>query len=544
MTGNVTSKTQLYFVGGGIASLAGAVFAIRDGNIPGENIHIFETSHVAGGSLDARITPAKKIIIRGARKYNVKVFNCTWDLLSAVPSLDNPKKTMKDEFFEFNRTHKKNAKSRLIDKNRNKVDMSSWGLSLIDISQMGLLVFIPEKMIENRRIDSWFAPSFFKTNFWYVFASMFGFETWSDLVECKRYFRRFMHDFHQMVKGTAEVTTRYNQYDSTILPITEWLKEKGVDFRYECKVVDLDFKPSVNEYTVERIHYVRHGEEKEIPVKDNDFVFVTNGSMTADSRHGSMTSAPPLEKGELDGSWVLWENIIKSAKKHLFSTDDKKMINPTDFGNPYVFTDLIEKTMWVTFSVASIDKTFIELFEKATENKPGQADLVTFKDSSWLLSIHVPFNPHFAHQPHNMTVWGGYGLISFKEGDFVKKKMIECNGEEILTEICHQFGFIKELPHIIKTSNCVPSLMPYECAQFMPRKKSDRPRVIPKGSTNLAFMGQFTESGECVYLVESSVRCAQMAVYSLLGLNKKVPPVYTGAYNPLVWFRVLPTIFK
>jgi oleate hydratase len=48
MAGNITEKTHLYFVGGGIASLSGAVFAIRDGHVPGKNIHIFETMSILG----------------------------------------------------------------------------------------------------------------------------------------------------------------------------------------------------------------------------------------------------------------------------------------------------------------------------------------------------------------------------------------------------------------------------------------------------------------------------------------------------------------
>ena len=550
----VTDKTQLYFVGGGIASLSGAVFAIRDGHISGKNIHIFEGMKVLGGSLDAEKSPDKYYVIRGARKYNIEVFKCTWDLFSAIPSLSDPNKTVKDEFFEFNRIHKKNAKSRLIDKNRNKDDATSMGLSWGDRKDMLSLIFVPESRIENRRIDSWFTPSFFKTNFWYVYASMFGFETWNDLVECKRYFLRFLHDFYRMSQGGGEVITPYNQYDSMIRPITKWLREQGVNFETGCKVTDLDFTPSKNELTVERIHFIRNGEIKEIAVNKGDYVFVTNGSMTADSRRGSMTKPAPVERRKLDGSWTLWENIVKKAKIQLFSLDGKKTIQPTDLGNPTmqptdmgnpsVFSDHIDETKWVTFSVTTKDPTFLTLFEKFTGNKPGQADLVTFKDSNWLMSIHVPYQPHFINQPKDTVLWGGYGLIADKEGNYVKKKMSECNGGEILTEVCHQFGFVKELPHIIKTSTCIPSMMPYECAQFMPRKKIDRPRVVPNRSTNLAFMGQFTESDECVYLVESSVRCGQMAVYTLLNTDKKVPPVYTGVYNPVVWFRTLVTVFR
>ncbi len=216
---NISDKTKVYIVGGGIAGLSAAVFAIRDGHIPGNNIYIFEGLNVLGGSLDGARSFENVYTMRGARKYNIEVFKCAWDLLSTIPSLTDPKKSVTEEIFEFNRINKKSAKSRLIDKNRNRDNVTTMGLNMKQRLKILLLILIPEKLVENRRIDSWFSSSFFKTNFWYVCASMFGFETWSDLAECRRYFRRFMHDTHKMVKGTGEVITPYNQYDSMILPI-------------------------------------------------------------------------------------------------------------------------------------------------------------------------------------------------------------------------------------------------------------------------------------------------------------------------------------
>ena len=43
---------EVYFVGGGLASLAGAAYLIRDCNMPGKNIHILEGMHILGGSND------------------------------------------------------------------------------------------------------------------------------------------------------------------------------------------------------------------------------------------------------------------------------------------------------------------------------------------------------------------------------------------------------------------------------------------------------------------------------------------------------------
>jgi oleate hydratase len=524
-----TEKAQVYVGGGGIAGLSAAVFAIRDGHIPGKNIHIFEVLDVIGGALDGGGSPDKYYVTRGDRKFNLEVFQCTWDLLSAIPSLSDPQKSVKDEVFEYNQTHKKNARSRLIGKNQDIDNVTTMGLDWGHRIKIFSLIFVPESRIENRRIDSWFAPSFFKTNFWKVFSSMFAIEYWNDLVEMKRYIRRFLHDFDRMVQGGGEVVTPHHNYDSMVRPITKWLGEQGVNFEMGCKVTDLDFKPSQEELTVERIHLLRKGKQEAIEVGPDDRVFVTNGSMTADSRRGSMTEPPALETGKLDGSWTLWENIAKKRP---------------GLGNPSTFNSHIDESKWLTFVVTTKDPTFIKLYEKFTGNKPGQADMVTFKDSNWHMSILVPHHPHFLNQPEDVYLWGGCGLVPDKEGDYVKIEMSECSGRDILTEVCRQFGFVKELPHILETSTCIPNMMPYEMSHFLPRKKSDRPPVVPQGSTNLAFMGQFTESGECVMLVESSVRCGQMAVYSLLNVDKKVPPVYTAVHSPAVWLKVLKTVLK
>jgi oleate hydratase len=323
--------------------------------------------------------------------------------------------------------------------------------------------------------------------------------------------------------------TPYHNYDSIVLPMTRWLDERGVNFEMGCKVTDFDFSPSRDELTVERIHYSHNGEEKEIAIGKGDRVLATIGSMTADSRRGSMTEAPALETGKLDGSWTLWENIARRRP---------------GLGSPATFNSHIDASKWLTFAVTCKDSTFISLYEGVTGNEPGQADMVTFKDSSWHMSILVPHNPHFVNQPDDVFVWGGCGLMPDREGDYVKKKMSNCTGEELLTEVCNHFGFTGELPHILETSTCIPQMMPYEMSHFLPRKASDRPPVVPEGSTNLAFMGQFTESGECVMLVESSVRCAQMGVYSLLNVGKEVPAVYTGVHSPGVWFRALRTVLK
>ena len=78
----------------------------------------------------------------------------------------------------------------------------------------------------------------------------------------------------------------------------------------------------------------------------------------------------------------------------------------------------------------------------------------------------------------------------------------------------------------------IPVAMPYIDAQFLPRAVGDRPAVVPEGSTNLGFTGQFCEIPEdVVFTEEYSVRASRMAVYQLLGMKKEVAPVKPIRYD-------------
>jgi oleate hydratase len=192
----VTGQSQLYVVGGGMAGLSAAVFAIRDAHLPGKNVHVFETLDVMGGALEGHVSPEKYYVTRADWKFNIEAYQCMWDVLSTVPSLTEPGKSVTEQIFEYNRTHQKNARSRLIDKDRKADHVESMGLNWAQRIKLLELIFIPESRIEDRRIDSWLDAPFFETNFWKVFSSMFAIEHWNDLVEMKRYMRRFMHGFH------------------------------------------------------------------------------------------------------------------------------------------------------------------------------------------------------------------------------------------------------------------------------------------------------------------------------------------------------------
>ncbi len=522
-------KTKAYLVGGGIASLASAVYLIREGHLPGKNIHIFEESELVGGSLDGQGSAETGYIFRGGRMFDEEAYTCTYDLLSSIPSLSDPNKTVKEEIFEFNKKIKSYSKSRLVE-NGKKVDVSSPGFSWRDRLDLIKIMLRSEDSLGTRRIEECFAPSFFKTNFWFMWCTTFAFQPWHSAVEFKRYLHRFLHEFPRIHTLAGVRRTPYNQYESIVLPVTVWLKGQGVHFEMKCQVTNLDVKSSRIEKTVERLHLIRDGKPDEIVFTEDDYVFVTIGSMTAGSSLGSMTRAPSLGSKETGGSWTLWETIAK---------------NQPDFGRPSVFDDYIDESLWESFTFTLRDPTFFRLMENFTGNKAGTGGLVTFKDSNWLMSVVLPHQPHFMNQPENVNVCWGYGLFPKKKGNYVQKKMSECTGEEIVTELCSHPRFTEEMPLILETSTCIPCMMPFITSQFLPRAKGDRPLVIPKGSTNLAFIGQYCEiPDDVVFTVEYSVRSAQIAVYSLLKLDKKVSPLYKGQYDIRVVLNSIKTMLK
>jgi len=117
----------------------------------------------------------------------------------------------------------------------------------------------------------------------------------------------------------------------------------------------------------------------------------------------------------------------------------------------------------------------------------------------------------------------------------VKKSMQECTGEEITQEWLYHLGVpMEEIPELAATgAKTVPTTMPYVTAFFMPRQAGDRPDVVPAGSVNFAFIGQFAESKErdCIFTTEYSVRVSMEAVYTLLNVDRGVPEVFNSTYD-------------
>ena len=504
---------QVYFVGGGLASLAGAAYLIRDYNFKGENIHIIEGLKILGGSNDGAGDAINGFVCRGGRMLNEETYENFWELFRSIPSLDMPGMSVTEEILNFDHLHPTHAQARLVDKNGVIQDVRSMGFNNDDRMALGKLMITPEENLDDMTIEQWFinTPHFFETNFWYMWQTTFAFQKWSSLFEFKRYMERMIFEFSRIETLEGVTRTPYNQYESVILPLKAYLDKFNVDFSINATVTDLDFKEGPG-ITVTAIHIEDEEGEKVIELGEKDVCIMINGCMTDNATLGDYNT-PAEYKPENPMSGELWRKI--AAKK-------------PGLGNPEPFFNHPEQTNWESFTVTSKGNKLLKLIEKFSGNIPGSGALMTFKDSNWLMSIVVAAQPHFKNQPLDTTIFWGYGIYTDRDGDYIKKPMRDGTGEEILMELLYHLHMLDKVDEIKNDIvNVIPCMMPYIDSQFQPRKMSDRPKVVPDGSTNFAMISQFVEIPEdMVFTEEYSVRAARIAVYTLFDVkNKKICPV-------------------
>ena len=172
---NVKNK-KAYFIGGGIGALSGAVFLIRDGKMPAENIHIYDKLNVSGGSMDGSGNADDGYVIRGGRMFDYEQYPALWNVLSEIPAISDKNISVYEEIKNFNERIQTNSKARLVDRNGQITDVSSMGFNESDRMTLIKLMAKSEKSLEDITIEDFFSPHFFTTNFWYMWATTIAFE--------------------------------------------------------------------------------------------------------------------------------------------------------------------------------------------------------------------------------------------------------------------------------------------------------------------------------------------------------------------------------
>lgn len=507
-----------YIVGGGIAGLSAAAFLVRDAHMPGRNITVYDQLPVFGGSMDSCGNAQTGYISRGERELE-PYMECLWDLFGSIPSLYEEGRTVLDETRESNQQLEIDSKHRIWNAGFVPHDQSSLGLSERVKDQMMKMMLTPEDQLEDVTIEQWFSPEYFESPLWYYWASMLAFQPYHSLIEMKRYTVRFMQHLDGIEHLKGILRTKFDQYNSLILPLQKYLADHGVNFVPDTTVTDMTLKIEGGKKTVTALELTFGGKVTAQPVAETDVIYITNGSMTQNSSIGSMSKVPTINRDTWHrGCFTLWEKLAKK----------------TDcFGHPEKFVSSIDKSLFVSFTLTVNDcPEIFRHIEQMTGNVTGAGGATTFVYSPWYISFNAPIQPVFPGQPKGTQVLWGYGLHANEVGTFVKKPMTQCNGEEILREFLSYCGLADRYDELAPHCICIPAMLPYITSQFMPRAIADRPQIIPEGCANLAFIGQFVElPGDVVFTVETSVRTAMMAVYKTMHLDKPITPLYPAQFD-------------
>ena len=514
-----------YLIGSGLASLSAACFLVRDAQMPGSHIHILEKDNQPGGALDGDLITNVGYVMRGGREMD-NHFECMWDLFRSIPSIETKDVSVLDEYYWLNKKDPNYSLCRATEKRGQDAKTGkSFGLSDKGSLEIMKLFMTPDEDLANVKMTDIFDKEVFYTNFWMYWRTMLAFKDDQSALEMKRYMQRYIHHIGGLPDFTALRFTKYNQYESMVLPMVGYLKDHGVQFHYNTRVLNVLFDIRDGRKQAKAIVMESEGKQDEISLTENDLVFYTNGSNVENSTYGSQTKAAGMD-GEIHpgGSFDLWRRI--AAQDPSFGKPDKFCMDPED-------------SNWVSATVNTLDEKILPYIQRVCKRDPLSGGvvtggIVTVRDSAWLLSWTINRQPQYRSQPKGQVLVWLYGMFSDRPGDFVKKPMRDCTGEEICEEWLYHLGVpedqITELAS--HSANTVPVMMPFASAYFQPREDGDRPRVVPEGSVNFAFIGNFAETPrDTVFTTEYSIRTGMEAVYTLLNVDRGVPEVWGSVYD-------------
>ena len=522
-------KKSAYIIGTGLAGLSAAFYLVRDGQMKGEHIHLLEKLDLAGGSCDGRKDVTKGFYMRGGREMD-NHFECMWDMFRSVPSIETPNVSVLDEYYWLNKHDPNYSLCRAtINCGEDAHTDKMFKLDRKSAIALSKLFITPEKNLENKKISDVLPDSFWETNFWLYWQTMFAFQKWSSALEMKRYLCRYVHHIDGLPDFSALRFTKYNQYESMILPLTKYLESNGVKIEYGIDVKNVIFESKQNKKVATQIIYENNGQEKTIDLIEDDLVFITNGCCTDTSCYGDQNNAPDLSKikngnGE---SWDLWKNIASQASNG-------------EFGNPDKFCGNVDLTNWMSATIEVSDENIIKHIINICKRDPRKGKvttggIVTVKDSTenWYLSWTINRQPQFKSQNKNSILVWVYALNTTKPGNFIEKAIKTCTGKEICEEWLYHIGIpTNEIEKYADKCNTTKCYMPYINAFFQPREEKDRPLVVPKESINFAFVGQFAETPrDTIFTTEYSIRTGMEAVYTLLKVDRAVPEVWGSKYD-------------
>lgn len=535
-------KTKAIMIGAGLSNMAAAVYLIQEAHWHGDQITFYALDdHGAndGSEMDDAkddywnvnhpMENTRGYIARGGRMLNYRTYVDLMDLLGRVPSVTEAGLTAAEDTHEFDAAHRTFDKARLLQGGKGIIDGGKLGLNSKDRSLLTKLVLMPDKeetRLDNVSIAEYFKddPHIFQTNFWYMWETTFAFRTQSSAQELRRYMHQMIYEFTQIEHLVGVNRTRYNQYESIMLPLINYLKDQGCQFVMNRRVTDWQFKETAmqDEITVTGLEMtnVDTDETETVPVDDQTAVIFTNGSITDSATIGDYDTPAP-ENPDYGAAASLW----KRATERFYN-----------LGNPDKFFADRNASEWVSFTLTTSNHLLLNEITRITTQVPGNAlnsflstrPITPLGHNDVNMSIVVHHQPHFTTQKPNESVIWGYFLYPRRHGEFIEKPYIEMTGKEMAEELIGQLSKVDPGPGNIMDKksaildsiiNNIPVYMPYASALFNNRAKTDRPEVIPAHSTNLAFTGEFAEQPyQMIFTEQSAVRSGEIAAYHFTGI--------------------------
>lgn len=535
-------KKKAVMIGAGLANLAAAVYLIQEGHWNGDAITFYSlddhgsndgstTSEAADDywSQQHPLENTRGYLARGGRMLNYRTYVDLMDLLERIPSATESGLTAAQDTYEFDAAHPTFDKARLMEGGKGIIAAGHLGLNNTDRLLLTKLIMMPdedEEKLDNISIAEYFkhSPHIFQTNFWYMWETTFAFRLQSSAQELRRYMHQMIYEFTQIEHLVGVNRTRYNQFESIMLPLINYLKEQGCHFVLNRRVTEFKFKPTTmqDEITVTKISMTNTetNETEEVEIDDQTAVIFTNGSITDSATLGDYDT-PATENPDYGAAASLWKQISEQFY---------------NLGKPDKFFADRSASEWVSFTLTTKNHLLLDEITRITTQVPGNA-LNSFLSTEPItplgqkdvnMSIVVHHQPHFTTQKPNETVIWGYFLYPRRRGEFVQKPYIEMTGKEMAQELIGQLAKVDPGPVNIKTKeaeilasivNNIPVYMPYASALFNNRAKSDRPEVIPENSTNLAFTGEFVEQPfQMIFTEQSAVRSGEIAAFHFAGI--------------------------
>lgn len=218
-------RKSAYIVGSGLAALTAACYLVRDGQMNGERVHILEKDPIPGGACDGFKYEDVGYVMRGGREMD-NHFEVMWDLFRSIPSIETEGLSVLDEYYYLNKKDPNYSLMRATE-NRGQDAHTDGKFGLSDKGAMEImkLFFTPDEELYDKRITDFFDEEVLNSNFWLYWRTMFAFENWHSALEMKLYIKRFIHHVGGLPDFKALRFTKYNQYESMILPMIKYLEE-------------------------------------------------------------------------------------------------------------------------------------------------------------------------------------------------------------------------------------------------------------------------------------------------------------------------------